>query len=680
MKYENCDCKSQFLSDFPVFIDFYFHVFIITDMNNRTAKFFLSFILSLLFWNLSATDLIFECPYSEIPADAKGTYSCDSKGNITYKAPAGRSIDLTVAPVFPASGNYKVNKNLVPRNIYDLYGKDFFGFDERGNFYYLSTLTYLIFESQDSFLEYETVKDLLVLYRFNPMTFSITYKLLNPGTTVSDFCVSKDGTHVFIDCVEESPETGGTLFPAIYAVSTDSSSEPVKLFPSDSSQTASGESVSSICFDSNTRTFYFSLSGNGKNADSCNVFGVKPDLNGNYTTENLFNVDSGFVSSCRLYANKEGLWGVTSDGDNGNRSSLVQITDSKGKTVNRQPSVLSRIQIYGNWLFNPNIISENDFLLFITADKSEVIQFSDGRIRDVSYYLSDRNSSPKKNDLPDIARILRRETENEEKNGIPQKTFLLFVFITVALSLIIAGLLLWIGHLTNKSNQLKKDKKFIFNIQESERGKISRDIHDSIIQDIRSIRLKTELLKTDEESEEIKKDVIRLSTDCVLKLRNICYNLTPAELSTHEDGNNAQIELISIIQSLVLQFIERTHVPCKVKIDENFTYPVLDKETSQNLFRIIQEALTNIEKHSYATDCQIWIRHCNMEEKTGMAIFISDDGIGCDIKSIQKHPGKLHFGLRNIKERAELIGATVDFQSELGQGFEISIRIQDSVK
>ncbi|MCQ2613218.1 MAG: histidine kinase [Treponemataceae bacterium] len=645
-------------------------------MDNRTAKFFLSIILSLFFWNLSATELFFQCKYSEIPSDAKGTYSCDAKGNLRYTSPDGDYIELLVTPDFLDSENYKINRNFVPRNIYDLYGKKFWDFDEKGNFYFLSTLTYLIFDKPDSYVDYETVRDQLVLYKFNPVTLSVTYKVLNPGTTVFDFCVSKDGKHVFVDCLEEFSEDGKKGLHEILAIPADSSSNPEKLFPSKALLTSSEKNVSSICFDGNTNTFYFSLSGTGGNSDSCNVFGAKPEFNGNYTTENLFNVNSQFVSSCRLYANNEGLWGVSQCADDDKCSSLVLITDPKGDTVKKQPDALSQVQIFGNWFYNPRIIAEKDFLLFITPDKSDVMQFSEGRIRNVSNYLPEKMNF-EKDDLSNISKIIQWEIEEEKGKGLISIGFLsVFICIIGVLVLIVVILLLWIGHLSNKSNQLKKDKKFIFGIQEAERGKISRDIHDSIIQDIRSIRLKTELLKTDEETEATKNDVIRLATDCVIKLRNICYNLTPAELTTHEDGNNAQIELVSIIQSIVLQFIERTHVPCKVKIDENFTYPVLDKETSQNLFRIIQEALTNIEKHSYATDCQIWIRNSNMEEKTGMAVFISDDGIGCDLKSVRKNRSKIHFGLQNIIERAKLIGATVDFQSEPGHGFEISIRIQ----
>ena len=145
-----------------------------------------------------------------------------------------------------------------------------------------------------------------------------------------------------------------------------------------------------------------------------------------------------------------------------------------------------------------------------------------------------------------------------------------------------------------KEAAIKEQKKMIFDIQEKERAKISRDIHDSVVQDIRVLRLETENLVVDEASRQRQTKIADLATDCIIKLRNICYNLTPAELASHSEGDSSKVELISIINSLVQQFTSRTHIPCVFKVDDGFEYPVLEKEKTQNLFRVIQEALTNI--------------------------------------------------------------------------------------
>lgn len=220
--------------------------------------------------------------------------------------------------------------------------------------------------------------------------------------------------------------------------------------------------------------------------------------------------------------------------------------------------------------------------------------------------------------------------------------------------------------------------KMIFDIQEKERAKISRDIHDSVVQDIRVLRLETENLVVDDSSKARQTKIEDLATDCIIKLRNICYNLTPAELVSHNEGDSTQLELISIINSLVQQFSARTHIPCVFKVEEGFEYPVLEKESTQNLFRVIQEALTNIEKHSYATQASIFIKKADSSggSKRALLIYITDDGIGCNQNELAKKlKSKEHLGLRGMKDRMELIGGQIEFFTAQNDGMEIKIEL-----
>ena len=229
-----------------------------------------------------------------------------------------------------------------------------------------------------------------------------------------------------------------------------------------------------------------------------------------------------------------------------------------------------------------------------------------------------------------------------------------------------------IKHVKNTSTILKERNKMIFDIQEKERAKISRDIHDSVVQDIRVLRLETENLVVDEKSKARQTKIADLATDCIIKLRNICYNLTPAELANHNTGDSSKLELISIINSLVQQFSSRTHIPCVFKVEEGFEYPVLEKEKTQNLFRVIQESLTNIEKHSYATQASIFLK----KDGNTLFIYITDDGIGCNPNELDKKlKSKEHLGLRSMKDRMELIGGSIEFFTSQNDGMEIKIEL-----
>ena len=89
--------------------------------------------------------------------------------------------------------------------------------------------------------------------------------------------------------------------------------------------------------------------------------------------------------------------------------------------------------------------------------------------------------------------------------------------ILIIIVLILAGIFIFVA--LNKKNKTR----FMFRIQENERAKISRDIHDSVVQDIRGIRLETENLNVMDDSKERQKKIEDIATESIVKLRNICY-------------------------------------------------------------------------------------------------------------------------------------------------------------
>jgi signal transduction histidine kinase len=91
------------------------------------------------------------------------------------------------------------------------------------------------------------------------------------------------------------------------------------------------------------------------------------------------------------------------------------------------------------------------------------------------------------------------------------------------------------------------------------------------------------------------------------------------------------------------------------------------------LYRIAQEALNNVVHHAKAKHATVSIRF----EKE-VSLEIRDDGIGFDVpKSPTDFAPSGHFGLLGIRERADLIGAKLDVQSDAGQGTRLSVRLTD---
>ncbi len=218
-------------------------------------------------------------------------------------------------------------------------------------------------------------------------------------------------------------------------------------------------------------------------------------------------------------------------------------------------------------------------------------------------------------------------------------------------------------------------RKIEWRIKEEEKRKISRDIHDSIVQDIRAIRISAEMLKVQAGEEQKQSDLIEKITDCIVRMRNICYGLEPAEFSLPSAAQ--KINLLSILNSLAAQFEAKSKIKCSLNVEGAANEILVEKEKCQNLVRIVQEALANIEKHSYATEAQILARTDGAQGKQRLSLFIIDNGRGCDLEKVKAASSwRTHFGLRQMKERAKSIGAEISFRSAPDDGMQIKISVE----
>ena len=102
-----------------------------------------------------------------------------------------------------------------------------------------------------------------------------------------------------------------------------------------------------------------------------------------------------------------------------------------------------------------------------------------------------------------------------------------------------------------------------------------------------------------------------------------------------------------------------------------------DQKVILNLFSIVQESLTNIEKHAKASHCSLYLK--NSHGKKSIIVYINDDGIGFDT-NIFYNPRvtdklNMHFGLQSMKNRATLIGAKLEISSASEDGTEVRIEL-----
>lgn len=182
--------------------------------------------------------------------------------------------------------------------------------------------------------------------------------------------------------------------------------------------------------------------------------------------------------------------------------------------------------------------------------------------------------------------------------------------------------------------------------QESERRRLSRELHDGIGQLLLSAKFRIGRLKSESEKDNlIIKETSEILTQAVQDIRDISNDLMPSVLS--------EFGLIKAVKNLCLQ-IEKYN---NIEIDFNpELIEIKNDRTSTYLYRIIQEGLSNILKHSGATKVRIILA----EQKTDFMLEVADNGKGFEFGEMSEVSGH---GLRNISERVKLLKGMCDIKS-----------------
>ncbi|NEX60407.1 cache domain-containing protein [Noviherbaspirillum galbum] len=239
-----------------------------------------------------------------------------------------------------------------------------------------------------------------------------------------------------------------------------------------------------------------------------------------------------------------------------------------------------------------------------------------------------------------------------------RNTMLWIAGIAVAGALIIAltGLALNISEYRVADAKLKVLAQRVVRSQEDERARLSRDLHDGISQWLVSIKLQVEsgiakLTAQADQPEVARRSLDRAAVqlnDVLGEVRRISHDLRPALLD--------DLGLAAALDHLVGEFSENTSIPSHFEAEGKVDS--LSDVANTVLFRIAQEALTNIKRHANATSVKVKL----VGDKISVQLVIADDGVGFDVASIAQHP-KRGIGLRNMHERAEAVGGTLKLAS-----------------
>jgi PAS domain S-box-containing protein len=218
-------------------------------------------------------------------------------------------------------------------------------------------------------------------------------------------------------------------------------------------------------------------------------------------------------------------------------------------------------------------------------------------------------------------------------------------------------------NLRSSGEQLREFAARLEAVREEERARVAREIHDELGQALTLLKLELSWLenKTPRQQREARKkmkSMMRHVDDTIDRMRRIVSELRPSVLD--------DLGLIPAIEWQITEFQKRSGIRCRLR--SNVEEVDLDPERSAAIFRVVQEALTNVMRHAKAKSVQIHFR----KDQDLLNISVVDDGRGLNGDSINDL-GSL--GIVGMRERIARVGGEFEINSQPGRGTRLDIII-----
>lgn len=195
-----------------------------------------------------------------------------------------------------------------------------------------------------------------------------------------------------------------------------------------------------------------------------------------------------------------------------------------------------------------------------------------------------------------------------------------------------------------------------------ERQRLARDLHDAISQQLFALSMMSEAaLKQFDRNPALAKeqlaDIVQAANQSQAEMRALLLHLRPVHLS----GDS----LAEGLRKLVTEIREKNGIDIDLEVTKDIA---LSDTIEEHVFRIIQEALSNIIRHARASEVKLELH----KKRRELFVYISDNGIGFDPNASGK---KTSYGLKTMRERAEEIGGTFQVRSQENEGTYIAIKV-----
>lgn len=222
-----------------------------------------------------------------------------------------------------------------------------------------------------------------------------------------------------------------------------------------------------------------------------------------------------------------------------------------------------------------------------------------------------------------------------------------------------------VAGLSSRESQVRKLASHLQLVEERERKRISRELHDEAGQSLLCLRLQLEMLENSlPKRQKPIRDELRQARQqvetIIIEIRRLISALSPTVLE--------QFGLLAAIRHLLKEFLRVSTARVEMTIDlpDNLE---ISSATSMVVYRFVQEALHNILSHSRAKTVKISATLSDGQ----LVCQVSDDGVGFLLHEVQRQDNS--FGLRGISERVLLMGGTVEIFSEPGRGATVTARL-----
>ncbi|NLO38425.1 MAG: sensor histidine kinase [Ruminiclostridium sp.] len=359
------------------------------------------------------------------------------------------------------------------------------------------------------------------------------------------------------------------------------------------------------------------------------------------------------------------------------RDAIFDIAEGARRECNRLEEELNELKL------EAKVIIEQSDLLEVELKKSRMRLAAISKSFD-RYTQDDIRIAYESADKVRVELAINREREKFailRRNDLERRIKEAFVTVSKAESLVsqVGTIMDYLsGDLSNLNDHLDDSEKRkylairVIKAQEEERSRVAREIHDGPAQSMSNVVLKAEIceklidINIDQARSELQ-NLKKIVRESLKDVRRIIYDLRPMSL---ED-----LGLLPTLQKYVESFSLETGIDI-IFHRRGLDMVVDDKNLNLTIFRVVQEALNNIRKHSKAKTGEVRVEFTPLS----VSLKISDNGQGFDANALQvaKDDHSSGFGLMSMKERIELMLGKMEISSQPGKGTVVKVVLPHS--